>query len=636
MDMHLPFYFLMTKLRLHMKLTRPVFFIAINIFAMLPAFAGQSPGDNRHPNVLLILADDMGFADLNINNPAANSPTPNLNALAESGIRFTRHYTESTCSPSRAALITGSYPSRIHFNPNGFGIPIELETLPRAFKAAGYSTHQIGKWHLGHLVREAWPDAQGFDTWLGFLNQWLMINPDRKGGFHYGKTTHLNAYLQNEHGEIKQYPGHLTDVVTDETIRLIRNKKNSPWFIYAAYFAPHEPMEPRADYAARFPDTPAGRYAALVSHLDDRISDILKALDETGQRRNTIVVFASDNGGTNKRLNNNAPFIGKKAEYLEGGVRTPLLISWPGKISRHRTTNNVVSIMDIYPSIATLAGIRFQKNLDGRSLFNNHGDLINLPPRPLFWDTASDSLTTYSVLSSDGRWRLYQGWFGAPSLFDLNKDPISAVNVASEHPDIVTRLRTDYENWETLIARLQLQMTQRDQTGHGILIGDRIQRAATFGDITIAIGLTPKQAVSEEQVIIEQKSMSRITQDSGGLHIRFHGLNADLPSLANNQCSSLVMTGTFNRKIELSNFGRSILNIYLNGALLKSVKQDVPLLDSTDIQHATYIGMSEDGSHRFDGKLSVPIYLNRRADTNAPPALKVDALSRQVCFSNKN
>jgi arylsulfatase A-like enzyme len=610
--------------------------LLISMFLIVSgATAMPSSKSASRPNILIILADDLGYADLNINNPAANSPTPYLNELAESGVRFTRHYTESTCSPSRAALITGSYPARINFKPNGLGIPTELDTLPKTFKAAGYRTHQIGKWHLGHLIPEAWPNAQGFDTWLGFLNQWLMTNSERDNGFNYGKATYLNAFLQNEQGELKKFYGHLTDVTSDETIRLIRTeKRNSPWLIYLAAYAPHEPIQPRTDYAARYPNTQAGRYAALVAHLDDRISDIIKTLEDTGQRKNTIVVFASDNGGTNKYLDNNAPFVGKKTEYLEGGVRTPLLISWPGKIPARLTDNRVVSIMDIYPTLATLANVKIQNKIDGVSLFTRNGKLVKLKDRALYWEMNADLERRYSTLSPDGRWRLYQDWRGDPSLFDLKQDPTSSTNVAANHPDIVEQLHAAYEQWATSVARIHLRMTSLDQDGHAILNGDQIQRAVTLSDFTVAIGVTPKHTAINERVILEQKSMLRISENGSGLHIRFHGLNTDLPSLPIMQCSSLIMTGTLNRKIESIDFGSSTLNIYLDGKQIKSIKQALPLLDSTNVRNATYVGISDDSSQRFDGTLSEPIYLNRRIDLYAPVALSVNSLSNQVCTSS--
>lgn len=590
------------------------------------------PDDSRPPNVLIILADDMGFADLNVNNPQLHSPTPRLNELAATGVRFTRHYTESTCSPSRAALLSGRYPARANFKPNGFGLPPELQTMPKAFQAAGYRTHQIGKWHLGHLVPEAWPDAQGFDTWLGFLNQWLMVHPDRDDGFHYSQTTHRDVWLQNEKGVIKQYPGHLTDVSSDEAIRLIHVDRDRPWFMYLAYYAPHEPMEPRIDYARQFPFTPGGRYAALVAHLDARIKDVIDALKETGQYERTIIVFASDNGGVSHGVDSNAPYRGRKVDYLEGGIRTPLLISWPGHIAADRVTDEVVSIMDIYPTVATLAHVPFPADLDGRPLFEGGGALVeNAPPRPLFWDISIGTNKRYGALSADGRWRLYRDWLGEPSLFDLATDPISAVDVAAQHPDIVARLKADFEQWEAQTGRLPLQMPERDANGRGLLLGDRLQRATTFADFTIAIGATPARTDGAEQVILEQKPGLRIASDAAGVHIRLHGLNADLPPLPAGRCTSLALTGTFNRKIQVNDFGASTLTVYVDGEKVKSIEQKAPFLDSTDIGNGTYVGRNPDGGETFDGSLSMPIYLNRRADVFPAAALDVAGLTRAVC-----
>lgn len=613
--------------------TRPVACLRV-VGLLLAAFACQATGATpSRPNVLVILADDMGFADLNINNPQAGSPTPHLNELAATGVRFTRHYTESTCAPSRAALLTGRYPARANFKPNGFGIPIELETMPKAFQAAGYRTHQIGKWHLGHLVPEAWPTAQGFDTWLGFLNQWLMVNPDRSHGFQYGSTTHNNVWLQDESGAIRQYPGHLTDVSTDEAIRRIEADKDVPWFIYLAYFAPHEPMQPRADYAARFPDTPAGRYRALIAHLDDRVADVIAALKRTGQYERTIVVFASDNGGTNKRLDSNQPYRGTKSEYLEGGIRTPLMISWPGKVPAQGTTDQIVSIMDIYPTVATLARVPFDaRRLDGRALFAPSGVPIDhAPPRALYWDMSAGIAKRYGALSADGRWRLYQDWGGAPALFDLAADPITAVDVAATHPDVVQHLQAGFEQWEVETGRIQTEFAARDAGGHGAVSGDRLQRNAAFADFTIAIGVSPTSAATQRQTILAQEPTLSVDADAAGTHVRLHQFATDLPALPAGKCSSLILTGTFNRKIENQDFGPSTLNVYVDGERVRSLELNTPLLQSTDLSAATLVGAGPNGEDRFEGTLSVPIYLNRRADTHAPPAQGVAALAREVC-----
>lgn len=624
----------------HMPVTKKIdsrvstyLLLACLMLWMTAAHATSATHTAAAPNVLVILTDDLGYADLDINNPKAGSPTPNLDALARAGTRFTRFYADSSCSPARAALLTGRYPARFGFVPNGLGLSPQATTLPEAFRAAGYRTHMIGKWHLGHLLPALRPDAQGFDTWLGFLNQWLMRDARQVDEFKYGFSTHLDPYLQNEKGELKRFPGHLTDIATDEAIRLINSERDgAPWFTYLAYFAPHEPIEPRADYAARFPASPAGRYAALMTHLDDRIRDVLRALEATGQRERTIVVFASDNGGTNANRDNNAPLRGGKIQFLEGGVRTPLAISAPGRVPAGLVTDQVVSIMDIYPTVASLAGVAVPADLDGRAFLGKDGSLLpNLPRRALFWEMTAGQVDSFGVLSDDGRWRLYTDWLGKQTLFDLRQDPTSSTDVAAAHPEIVRRLRREYERWKTGVARIDVVMPQRDTRGHGMLVGDDVQRAVTFGDFTIALGITPAAATAASQVIMAQTSALRIDSDRSGLGIRLHGFATRLPALPIGRCSRLVITGRFDRRIEQTESGPSQLNVYLDGNKVSSQSQVVPRLDDTDISAPTYLGSDVDGSQRFDGSLSVPIYLNTRADGAVPAALGVEGLGGRVC-----
>lgn len=590
--------------------------------------------DEQHPNVLLILVDDMGYADLNINHPSSAAPTPHLNQLAKEGIRFTRHYTESTCSPARAALLTGRYPARMGFNPDGFGLPSELTTLPELFKTAGYRTHFVGKWHLGHLSEAALPHRQGFDTWLGHLNQWLTGNGDRTQGFRYTRPIHINTFLENEKRELKQYPGHLTDVLTDAAIDIVRTETQSPWFMYLAYTAPHDPIQARADYAARFPANPAGRYRAMLAHLDARIADLLAALEQSGQRERTIVVFASDNGGNNAQIDNNAPFKGKKTEYREGGVRTPLLVLWPGHIEAGQVVDSSVTIMDIYPSLAGLAGLAIPAGLDGLSLFDASSHRLRLPPaRELFWDLTNKDAQRFGVLSADGRWRLYGDFLGALSLYDLATDPTGGTDVLKQHPDVRDALLASYQRWETSIAPLELEFEASDERGHGRLSGDTLQRSASLGDFTIGVGITPDQPAVSDQVILEQAPGLQWQMDAERLRISLHEFSADLPLPPPGRCTSVLLTGTFDRPISTFPLGRSQLNVYVDGQLQQALELSLttPPVTATTL---LAVGQAVDGTRAFAGRLSRPLLLNRRADVNAPPALTVQSLSRGLCAQN--
>lgn len=585
---------------------------------------------DQRPNLLLILVDDMGYADLNINHPSSAAPTPHLNQLAKEGIRFTRHYTESTCSSARAALLTGRYPARMGFNPDGFGLPTELTTLPELFKATGYRTYFVGKWHLGHLSEAALPHRQGFDTWLGYLNQWLTGNDDRTQGFRYTRPVHINAFLENEKRELKQYPGHLTDVLTDAAIGIVRTETQSPWFMYLAYSAPHDPIQARADYAARFPATPAGRYHAMLAHLDDRIGDLLTALEQSGERKRTIVVFASDNGGTNTQIDSNAPFKGKKAEYREGGVRTPLLVQWPGHIGAGQVIDSTVSIMDIYPSLARLASLDIPAGLDGVSLFDADHRLSPPPARELFWDLTNKDAQRFGVLSADGRWRLYGDFLGAMSLYDLATDPTGGTDVLKQHSDIRDALLASYHRWETSIAPLELEFEASDERGHGRLSGDTLQRSASLGDFTIGVGITPDQAAVSDQVILEQAPGLQWQMDAERLRIVLHEFSADLPLPLPGRCTSVLLTGTFDRPISNFPLGPSQLNVYVDGQLQQALELSLttPPVTATPL---LAVGQAVDGTRAFAGRLSRPLLLNRRADVHAPPALTVQSLSRSLC-----
>ncbi|MCZ6829302.1 MAG: sulfatase-like hydrolase/transferase, partial [Gammaproteobacteria bacterium] len=275
--------------------------------------------EKERPNILLIVLDDFGYNDLAINN-GSDSPTPTLDQLAREGLRFTRHYTESSCSPSRIALLTGRYPASLGFHPLGSGLAREVETLPDVLSAHGYSSHMIGKWHAGDAHRESRPEFQGFDHWFGFMSQLYLAGPHHDGVYTRGPPTYLNPWLENENGDLRQYPGHLTELLTGHALKVMQSEKE-PWFIYLSYYAPHTPLQPGVDYAGQFSDDARGKYQALKSQLDTNIARVFKQLRDSGQWDNTMVLVVSDNGGTGAAYPSNIPFAGVKAGYEEGGVR---------------------------------------------------------------------------------------------------------------------------------------------------------------------------------------------------------------------------------------------------------------------------------------------------------------------------
>ncbi len=186
--------------------------------------------EESRPNILVIVLDDFGYNDLASNN-GSDSPTPSLDDIAARGIRYTRHYTESSCTPSRVALLTGMYPARVGAHPFVSGIDHELVTLPESLAAAGYRNYMIGKWHAGDSHRESRPEFQGFQHWFGFVNQLYLQMPGEAGPYRRAKPTYLDPWLEDEQGTRRQYHVHLTDILTDRALAVMRSEQN-PWFIY--------------------------------------------------------------------------------------------------------------------------------------------------------------------------------------------------------------------------------------------------------------------------------------------------------------------------------------------------------------------------------------------------------------------
>ncbi|MBW2233373.1 MAG: sulfatase-like hydrolase/transferase, partial [Deltaproteobacteria bacterium] len=292
----------------------------------------------RPPNILLIVADDLGFDDL----PAEardDDSTSNLDRLAAESTRFDRFYTAgAVCSPTRASLLTGRYPQRFGFRYPPRGLPSEITTLPELLHDRGYVTHHVGKWHIGSQPASVRPNAQGFDTFFGFLHA-RSLTPNGPG-YH-------DPRLVRDEGSPKPYEGHLTEILTEETIRLIESASTErPWLINLWYFAPHEPIEPPGQPGGATQGDGVTAYRELIGAMDAGIGRILEALRATGQSDRTVVVFISDNGSPETR--HNRPLLGGKTQFFEGGTRVPFLMRVPGEATPPRV-DQVVSSLDLYP-----------------------------------------------------------------------------------------------------------------------------------------------------------------------------------------------------------------------------------------------------------------------------------------------
>lgn len=520
----------------------------------------QAQTEQTHPNVLLVVLDDAGYSDV-AGFGRDDAPTPNLEKLAQEGVRFTRHYADSTCRPARLALITGQESARIAQNPDFRGIPPERVTLAEALKAQGYQTHHIGKWHLGDSVRESWPDRHGFDSWFGFLNQFQLKGPDAEGNF-TKRPTYTDPFLQSDDQPLRQHKGHLEDILTNRVIQRVRSEAGAsakPWFINWWMFAPHHPTTASPEWLKRFPDSPAGKYQALLAQADHNIGEVLKTLKDTGQLDHTLVIVVSDNGGTNQMMHNNAPFAGVKGEFKEGSLRTPLIVRWPDHRNAGETRDAIVAIQDIYPTVLETMGIPVPAGLDGQSL----QPLLKVAsgkPRTLIHELMVPGAFGFSYLSEDGHWRLTED-----GLYDLVAQPAGgSLHVAKEEQQ---RLQTAYLGWRH--DKIRVPVTVRTTPTGWEATGEDFRRAPGYGAYSFAVGL--RWPLPESGTLVSQQgiwSLSIGADHTLDLKIGAQSIRSTpLPDtlLKSGACLPLVLSTYFSRSrlYEGKNYG--LIHLYANG-----------------------------------------------------------------------
>ncbi len=333
---------------------------------------GQNPQVN--PNILIILADDLGFGDLSCQG-AKDLKTPNIDRIFNEGIKFTNFYANSTvCSPSRAALLTGCYPDmvgvpgviRTHENESWGYLTPEAVLLPRLLTKSNYKTAIIGKWHLG-LEAPNLPNSKGFDEFYGFLGD--MMDD------YYTHLRHDINYMRIN-DQIVNPSGHATDIFTDWTLDYLNksSKKKEPFFLYLAYNAPHDPLQPPAEWLTKVKKRDSGisekrsKLIALIEHLDWNIGRILNQLEISGQLDNTLIIFTSDNGGLLSSEATNGPYRGGKQDLYEGGIRVPAGFMWKNKIKPGMVSKNVCLLMDLFPTICEITGVKTENKIDGISI----------------------------------------------------------------------------------------------------------------------------------------------------------------------------------------------------------------------------------------------------------------------------
>jgi len=426
-------------------------------FMLFPVLNPVRAAQPSPPNIVFIIADDLGWSDVAFH--GGNVPTPHLDRIANGGLELTQHYVAPVCSPTRAGLLTGRCWSRFGITTptNGLALPMDSVTLPRALKSKGYETLLAGKWHLGSLPKWG-PNYFGFDHSYGSLAGGISPWNHRYKTGQFSVTWHRNHELIEE-------TGHVTDLLADEVVRWIELRESSPFFAYVPFTAVHLPIKEPPEWLQRVPQNITGdvprHYAACVMHLDDAVGRIMQALEDKGVRDNTLLVFTSDNGGStvenndlkypddncpNGRLTgNNHPLRGQKGDVYEGGTRVPTLVFWPGH-AKPGQVSSPVQITDWMPTFCGLSGYSPDRDLkwDGTDLTELLTNHTRLQVRPIY--TAGPRWRSTSLRHGD--WKLITHGAGDQrriELFNITADPSESDNVAGNQPELVRELLAQLE-----------------------------------------------------------------------------------------------------------------------------------------------------------------------------------------------
>ncbi|MBS1874178.1 MAG: sulfatase-like hydrolase/transferase [Acidobacteria bacterium] len=409
------------------------------------------PAQPRKPNLLMILVDDMGWADPGFNG-RKEWTTPNLDRLAREGTVFDRWYTSMPlCAPSRACLLTGKYTIHNGVRNNATDIPKSETTIAEAVKPLGYTTALIGKWHRGKLPDGSFthPLDQGFDSTFGYLDA-------RHAWEHFPKQLWRGR-------ESVPVEGYSSDILSDEAAKFIRGHRADPFFLYLAFIEPHFLIEAPAEDVGKFrgrfrekdPAEPYNaRYAAMIHRLDAGIGRVLDSLDETGLARDTLIVFSSDNGATfeagNKGASNyhdsNHPFRGQKRSLEEGGLRMPAVVRWPGRVPSGRRSPEITHMTDVMPSMLAAAGGKPDPawKVDGRNMLDVWSGKVKAPERTLFWEWQTEGGTMLAAMRGDYK---YLDIGGNKFLYNVRTDPGERRSLIGEYPEIMKQLEAETTAW---------------------------------------------------------------------------------------------------------------------------------------------------------------------------------------------
>lgn len=423
--------------------------VSLIVLLVAGPLRGQSPASSR-PNIVFILADDMGWGDVS-RYACADFTTPNIDRIATQGVQLMHACAWPVCSPSRAALLTGMDPKRVGvpavLMPGAVGINTNCYTMAEHFRRSGYATALIGKWHLGY-TNQALPQARGFETYFGF---------------HGGQINYTNFYYSSE-GTYDLWDGstnvadvyfgqYTTRIFTDKAKDYITAHTNTPFFLYLAYNAPHYPLYAPKNYTDRFTNSiPYGNrrtFAGMVAAMDDGIGEILDLLAARGLSSNTLVWFMTDNGALTSQGGVNAPLSGEKATLGEGGIRLPCVVAWPGRLPSGTRMDALFSIVDVFPTLASATGERIPPSLrlDGIDQWGVLRNPSQVSTRTLvvFND---GNYSARAAISND--WKLLNT-NGTARLVDLAADLSETNDLAAGNPALVSKLESVASNqWESL------------------------------------------------------------------------------------------------------------------------------------------------------------------------------------------
>ncbi len=430
------------------KLSLALFFVSFVSFVSSPCTAQDRP-----PNILFILADDLGWGDVGFNG-RKEWRTPNLDRLAKQGTIFRRWYVAGvTCAPSRAALMTGRYGIHNGVTANNDDLPSEEITAAEALKDRGYRTALFGKWHHGRprpgRATYLHPLDHGFDEFFGFTH-----------------ATHAHQKYPTElwdGRDQKPSKGYADTLFADRAMEFLQRKHDRPFFLYLALTNPHfgieAPSEDLSEYRGKFKERDSANpynaaYAAMITRMDREIGRVLKTLADRNLANDTLVVFTSDHGATFERGNqgasafhdSNRPFRGQKRTLWEGGIRVPAVVRWPGKVPAGKTSSEIVHNIDVLPTLLAAAGAESAPpNVDGRNLRGVWEGKEKAPERTLFWEWRVEGYNQLAAMRGDSK--LVITGNTSPELYNVESDPAERISLAADHQPLAQQLRRELTAW---------------------------------------------------------------------------------------------------------------------------------------------------------------------------------------------